>query len=105
VFNKFLVTIFTYIVLCFICYPRPCWYIKKEIKKSVKKNSEKRKEKEQKKNRRRGKGLYCGLLTENSVHIQILGDLYISNIISFEHIKPLGFQYRSLPCLATYSST
>jgi len=79
--------------------------IKKRVQKKIKKKSEKRKEKEQK-SRRRGKGMYCGLLTGKfSLHIQILVDFYNSNIISFEHIKPLDFQYRSLPCLATYSST
>jgi len=80
--------------------------IKKEFKKIEKKiKLEKRKVKKQKR-KRRGKGLYCGLVTENfSLHIQILGDLYTSNVISFEHIKPLDFQYRSLPCSATYSST
>jgi len=104
VFIKLLVTIFTYFVLCFICIRTPV-SIKKYFKNQKKRSSKKRKEKEQKKNKR-GKGLYCGLLTEKfSLRIQILGDLYTSNIISFEHIKSLDFQYRSLPCLATYSST
>jgi len=79
--------------------------VKKELKKVKEKNQRKEKRKN-KKSRRRGKGLYCGLLSGKiSLHIQILVDLYNSNIISFEYIKPLDFQYRSLPCLATYSST
>jgi len=68
--------------------------IKKKSSKKIrsKKNSEKRKEKKKQNSGRRGKGLYSGLLTEKfSLHIQILGDLYTSKIISFEHIKPLDF--------------
>jgi hypothetical protein len=77
------------------------------IKKEFKKNQKKIQRKEKRKNRKvEEEGLYCGLLTEKfSLHIQILGDLYTSNTILFEHIKSLDFQYRSLPCLATYSST
>jgi len=71
----------------------------------VKKIREKKSERTKKvKEEERGCIAVCSL-KKFSLHIQILGDLYISNIISFEHIKPLGFQYRSLPCLATYSST
>jgi hypothetical protein len=66
--------------------------IKKRVQKKSEKKIRERKEKEQKKSIRRRKGLYCGLLTEKfSLHIQILGDLYTSNIISFEHIKSLDF--------------
>jgi len=81
--------------------------IKKEFKKKVSEKKIQRKEKRKnRKSRTRRKGLYCGLLTEKfSLHIRILGDLDTSNIISFEHIKSLDFQYRSLSCLATYSST
>ena len=72
----------------------------------LEKKIQRKEKRKNRKSRRRGKGLYCGLLTEKfSLHIQILGDLYTSNIIPFEHIKPLDFQYCSLPCLATYSST
>jgi len=76
-------------VLCFICYYTPV-SVQKIEKNQRKENKKKRKM--QKRRKRRGKGLYCGLLTEKiSLHIQILGDLYTSNIISFEYIKPLDF--------------
>ena len=69
--------------------------IKKEKKireKKVQKKEKKKKRKIQKISKRRGKGLNCGLLMEKiSLHIQILGDLYTSNIICFEHIKSLDF--------------
>jgi len=79
--------------------------IKKEFKK-IRNNKfrEKKRERNRKvKEEEQGYIAVCTLKIQFS-H-QILGDLYTSNIMSCEHIKPLDFQYRSLPCLATYSST
>jgi len=66
--------------------------IKKEIKKVSDKKIREEKRERTKKIEEEEKGLYCGLLTKKiSLRIQILGDLYTRNTISFEHIKSLDF--------------
>jgi hypothetical protein len=52
------------------------------------------------------RGCVVGCIIANfSLQIWVGGHFHSSNFISFEHMKPLGLQYRCLPCLATYSST
>jgi len=68
----------------------------KKIQKKEKKEERKIKKREVK--RFESRGYAAGCITANfSLHIQVGGNLHSSNFISFEHIKPLGLQYRSLP--------
>jgi len=93
-FIKLLVTIFTYIVLfSFVIRTRI------SIKKSGKKREERRKKDSKKEVKRiESRGYVAGCIIANfRLYFQVGGNLYSSNFISFEHIKPLGLQYRSLP--------
>ena len=78
----------------FICYPHPCQY--KKSKKRRRKKKERLKKREVKRIECRGCVAGC-IITNFNLHIQVGGNLHSSNFISFEHIKPLGLQYRSLP--------
>ena len=70
------------------------------VKKSKKreKKEERNIQKKREVKRIEGRGCVAGCIIANfSLHIQVCGNLHSSNFISFEHMKPLGLQYRSLP--------
>jgi hypothetical protein len=69
----------------------------KKFRKKEKKEERKIQKKEKLK-RIESRGCVAGcIMTKFSLYIQVGGNLHSSNFISFEHIKPLGLPYRSLP--------